>query len=134
VESVPLPSEDNVLSTGQVGWDGDIVFGTVSAIMLLPDLEPLLLGIGLVTIIAEVDEAVADVKDSELDGNALGSASLEGEPVGLGHDRVAPANEVRIVGVDGCRCVLLIGVPGRRAILTPWFRVCHPSVSVHRTS
>jgi hypothetical protein len=39
--------------------------------VLLPDFEPLLLTIGLVTIVTEVDETISHVKDVELDRDAL---------------------------------------------------------------
>jgi len=77
VESVPLPSEDNVISAGQVGWDGDLVVVAVLALMLFPDLEPLHFVDGLVTVVCEVDKAVSNVKCIKLKGDALRLSGLK---------------------------------------------------------
>lgn len=110
VESVPLPSEDDVLTGRQVRWDGDIVVVAALAVVLLPDFEPLLVAIGLVSIIGKVDEAIADVRSGELKSDALRLTSAKVEPVSTGHVWVASAYEVGIIGIDGGRSILLVCV------------------------
>jgi len=132
MESVPLPSEDNVVSAGQVGWDGNLIVVVVLAFMLFPNLEPLHFTDGLVTIIGEVDKAVSYVKCIELQGDALRLSGLKRQPVCLGHNWVVPAHNGHVIGVSSSWRVLLIRRLWRRKILASWFRIGHPSMSVYR--
>jgi hypothetical protein len=131
MESVPFPSEDHVVSAGQVGWDGDLVIVAVLALVLFPDLEPLHLVVGLVTIVCEVYKAVTNVKCIELKSDALRLSGFKRQPSSLRHFRVISANNGLVIGVTGCRSVLLVCRLWWRSVLASWLRIGHPAVSVN---
>jgi len=77
VESIPLPSEDHVSSTGQVGRNGDTVVCYFVTFVLCPDLEPLHFTFGLVSVIGKVNEAITRVNGIELECDTLRLSSSE---------------------------------------------------------
>lgn len=148
LNSVPLPSENNVLSRLKPAGDCHALNVTggrfVCALVLFENLEPLhsrVVGI-LSSVIRKVEEAVSNMSSGFNEGNSdivCLSSNVGDSAILNGDSRVTTADKIGIKGV-AVRCRLIffpihpfrLGVASNKlSELTPWFWIGHPAMCIN---
>jgi len=119
VKSVPLPSQNAVITRWQVRWQLNVnwLLVLILARWKIDNLKPLLLGICLVNVVGNVNSAVTNVSSGQFPLHCNVSSGLDTNPLILGWSWVIAAYKFRASWVAD-RSILLVVVLS--SVFTSW--------------